>query len=191
MTSPSTAILRALPTDPPRCETVGDLALSTGLSDRQIANAIQVLQRRGLLSIAKPGCYLITRAGRDWLASGQEVHPGQGEKPRQQARGLAARAWWVMRTRPVGITLDGLLATVATGEEKAARGTLVRYLVALELTGYLARSVARSACERAAYDLVRNSGPKPPVLRRQSATVYDPNDGEVRPLDPEANHGCP
>jgi len=90
-----------------------------------------------------------------------------------------------MRNRPALISLDGLLATVAHSDEKAARGTLARYLTALELTGYLSR-YGRGA--KGGYTLARDSGPLPPVLRRKSASVFDPNDGAVRLLDAGASH---
>jgi len=65
--NPSTTLLRALPSAPPACATVADLAFETGLEGRQVANAVQVLQGRGFLEIVKPGCYIITRAG--WTAA--------------------------------------------------------------------------------------------------------------------------
>jgi len=86
------------------------------------------------------------------------------------------KAWHCMRLR-VRFTLSDLEVIAAIGYTNAKR-----YVRMLERAGYL-RRVARSngrpgVC--AAWVLIRNSGPKAPILRTTDPPqVYDPNTDEV------------
>lgn len=161
---------------------VDRLAMHTGLTVLQVRNALQTLRRRGFAVATQPrGSYMLTPTGQAWIDSGLPVRNSRIARPRTTPRGLPARAWWLMRKEAVGITLNGLLRVIATREDKAARAGLVRYLMALEETGYLA-AVGGPAQSNKTYNLARNAGPKAPIVRRGAGVVYDPNDGAIHAL---------
>lgn len=115
------------------------------------------------------------------------MSPGQ-IAPRTVTQGLRQRAWWVMRRR-VRFSLQELLATLADGSERDAKGNLGKYVRALERAGILRRESERApgaaltSNGHLVYVLVVNHGRKAPVWRQKAGEVYDPNSGKVHQME--------
>lgn len=107
------------------------------------------------------------------------------EAPRTMTGGLRARAWWVLRKNR-SMTLVDLMLTVCNGEEKDAKNNLRRWLNNLVCAGLLTRErvadgkLTSNGSYR--YALVKDLGPKAPVVRVSSSDVYNPNNGEIIPF---------
>ena len=112
---------------------------------------------------------------------------GRGKPLATATRGLRARAWWVMREK-VRFTLDDLLFTLASPQDKDAFGNLRKYVRALELAGVLARLKRREAGSaltsngRVIWRVACDLGRQAPVWREAHAVVYDPNSGQLLPM---------
>ncbi len=110
----------------------------------------------------------------------------KGQKaPRTMTGGLRARAWWVLRKNR-SMTLAELMLTVCDGDEKSAESNLGRWLNKLVCAGILTRErvndgkLTSNGSYR--YALVKDLGPKAPVVRVSSSDVYNPNNGEIIPF---------
>ena len=97
---------------------------------------------------------------------------------RGPAQHLRARAWWIFRKNGRA-SLDGLLATLTTGEQKAPRSNLAEYLRMLGRVKVL--EAAGGSVWRLRLDLGREA-----PIARQDGSVFDPNGG--RTLLPGADH---
>lgn len=170
------------------CSGIPALMEATGLAAFQVSNAAQTLRRRGFVEIQGPGAYRVTDAGHSWLLGGRCVASGQGGRVHKRARGLRARAWWLMRELRK-FTLGDLLTTLAEGAERDARGNLGRYLAALEEAGVVTRMRRRVPCAHGhggevIWYLRQDLGRIAPVARAAAREVFDPNAGAlVRPAD--------
>lgn len=167
------------------CDSLPALAQATALTPKQLNNAVQKLRRRKLIEVSSPGCYRITKAGAEWLASGRSMAGGQcARRGRKVTRGLRERAWWLMREMRK-FTLVDLLTTLADGSESDARSNLAKYLAALEAVGVLRRvrrKVPRQIGIGRGHDiwwLGRDLGRAAPVARHSHREVFDPNSGET------------
>lgn len=142
------------------------------------AEALRSLVRRGLATRTETGV-AITEAGREWVVSGRAVKKGQGQRnAARPARGLRARAWWVL-CKEGRASLAGLLTTLASPEARAAYQNLREYLCALEGAGYLQRQPGLLA-----WKLIRRSGREAPTWRRARREMYDHNEGRSYPIAP-------
>ncbi|HGX92272.1 MAG TPA: hypothetical protein ENK35_03045 [Candidatus Tenderia sp.] len=156
-----------------------------------IINAMQVLKRRGLAEIEKPGHYRITEDGRKHLVAQAAIRSGSHEsKPRTVTKGLRKRAWWLIRKNKK-VTLASLLSTLATGDEKSPESNIRKYLRQLTRAGYLTELKRRPGQAKTSngfktWLLINDPGPLPPVWRQKDKTIYDPNSGETIPLYKEA-----
>jgi hypothetical protein len=96
--------------------------------------------------------------------------------------GLRAKAWWVLRKNR-RMTLAELMLTVCDGEEKSAESNLGRWLNKLVCAGLLTRErvadgkLTSNGSYR--YALVKDWGPKAPVVRASTGEVFDPNSGKT------------
>lgn len=174
------------------CDSLAALAHVTGLTPRQLNNAVQKLRRRQLIEVHSPGCYRLTEAGAEWVATGHALAGGQcARRGRKVTRGLRERAWWLMREMRK-FTLVDLLTTLADGSESDARSNIAKYLAALEAVGVLRRvhrKVPRQTGTGRGHDiwwLARDLGRAAPVARHTHREVFDPNSGET--LAQEAAH---
>lgn len=106
--------------------------------------------------------------------------PMAGGAP-QGASGLRGQCWWLMRQLPNGFTVNQLLETYATGEEKDAHNNLTHYLARLEACGVVERlerrepGAALTSPGYVVWRLVRNLGLRAPVWRRAQRVLWDPN----------------
>lgn len=164
------------------------IAAATGCSTAVIRHIAVKLRRLGLAGSEARGVYGITPAGREWIASGCVIQrTGPTERRTRTARGLRARAWWLMRQLGRW-TLSDLLTTLADGSLKAPRTSLLRYIAALEEAGIVRRSkrkvpgTAPSSKGHVLWMLARDVGPKAPVLRPDRGELYDPNHDTTTPL---------
>ena len=100
--------------------------------------------------------------------------------------GLRARAWWVLRKNK-SITLAELKLTLCNGTEKNADSNLRRWLNKLLLVGLITRQripdgkLTSNGIYR--YTLVKDLGPKAPVVRDSKGQVFDPNSGDSYDLN--------
>ena len=122
------------------------------------------------------------RRGRPPVA-GAAIKPGSG---------LRGQCWWLMRELK-SFTINQLLETYATGEEKDAHNNLDNYLFRLEAVGVVQRLARRLPGDAptspgcVVWRLARDLGPLAPVWRRAQKVVWDPNAGcAVLPLSDEA-----
>jgi hypothetical protein len=91
---------------------------------------------------------------------------------------LKQRLWRALRILRKA-TLKDLLALAATGEESAAANNARHYLKVLIDTGFVHRFARRGSGGVLRYGLIRDTGPKAPVMRKHE--VEDLNTGEVYP----------
>jgi hypothetical protein len=102
--------------------------------------------------------------------------------PRTMTGGLRAKAWWVLRKNRY-MTLAELMLTICNGDEKSAESNLRRWLNNLVSAGLLTREriddgkLTSNGSYR--YTLVKDLGPKAPVIRISTGNVYDPNSGKI------------
>lgn len=107
-------------------------------------------------------------------------------------QGLAQEQMWrTLRVAKGDINGRELAAHASTSTIPVAESAARDYLKHLNVAGYLVvtreSSAKGSANTQARYRLVRNTGPKPPMVQRTDA-VFDPNLGEVvwvRPVNEE------
>lgn len=168
--------------------TLGGLAEQLDCSRTSVSNAAQKLRRRGFITIPAPGEYRLTDAGRQWIDTGRSVASGQGTRTRKPS-GLRARAWWVM-VREKTFCLDGLLCTVATGDERGAEHNLRSYLNALEAAGIVTRIASPRGGNAPAYRLEpARAGRKAPIVRNTQRQVVCGVTGEVIDIRKEPHRG--
>lgn len=90
------------------------------------------------------------------------------------------RIWQTMRSMGVFTARDVAVWSSVDGDE-VSHEAAHRYIQHLLGAGYLrVRETARPGVRPARFQLIINSGPKPPVLKRIQA-IYDPNTGEIIP----------
>ena len=112
------------------------------------------------------------------MRKGQTAH-------RTMTGGLRAKAWWVLRKNR-SMTLAEIMLTVCDGNEKCAGINLRRWLNHLVSSGLLTRErvgdgkLTSNGSYR--YTLVKDLGPKAPVVRVSNRKVYNPNNGELIPF---------
>lgn len=171
---------------PQSCLTIDEL--DTALPDhsrKSIVKATLKLMTRGLLERVELGCYQLTdkgiqsRSNGETLTSGPNA-PHTAKARKQKGSNLRQRVWRVMPVKQK-FTIDDLLGVAANGEEKNARNNVQKYLRFLSEAGYL-RELRRVPGEALTsngfkrYQLIRHTGPKAPVPRKNG--VYDRNTGE-------------
>lgn len=85
--------------------------------------------------------------------------------------------WRAMRIAGEFSPLD-LVAYSNTADVRVTLATAEKYCRALARVGFLRRVARPSGVRSVRFRLVRNSGPKPPRLKRDGS-VEDPNDGQI------------
>ncbi len=105
----------------------------------------------------------------------------------QGSTGLRGQCWWLMRELST-FTINRLLETYATGDEKDAHNNLAHYMQRLELCGVVQRLDRRQPGDSltspgfVVWRLVRNLGVLAPIWRRQQKVLWDPNAGQIVPF---------
>ena len=102
------------------------------------------------------------------------------------AGGLRGQCWWLMRQQ-TRFTINQLLDTYASGEEKDAHNNLAHYLGHLERCGVVQRLPERCPGEaltspgRVVWCLVRDLGVLAPVWRHAQRALWDANTATLVP----------
>lgn len=144
--------------------------------------ATLALKRRRLISQAGlRGAYSLTDDGREWIDTGREPVANEGRRARTVTRGIRERAWWHLRAHKAA-TMKELLTTHASPELKAPRITLFKYLSALARSGVLCKRTPVAGGETL-YSLKKDLGPQTPVWRERESSIYDPNSGDILPVE--------
>lgn len=104
--------------------------------------------------------------------------PQPKHKPDSVSSKLQCRTWNLLRIRPktsLQELIDTLLdADQSTAEKTSARGTLQKYLRALQQAGYLVDLQRTAKGKR--FALIRNTGPFAPIVQARHHKVYDQNE---------------
>jgi hypothetical protein len=177
-----TAIAEAAAAD---CFTARDIERATGMSAKQVENAVGKLRRHDLVQLVTPGCLRITEAGRAAAAGRARIRSGpRGQQPgaRGRADGLRVRAWRAMRLRRK-FSVGDLVALCAQGDERNPESNLLKYIRALTRAGILVELARRetplsptsNGAKRWWLMESRDPGPLAPSVRWQRNQVYDPN----------------
>lgn len=177
-----TAINHAKPRD---CFTAKDVELATGMTAKQVENALGKLRRHQLVEQTQPGCLRLTAAGRAAVEGGQTLRSGpRGEQPGARVKrvGLRVRAWRGMRLRRKFSVAD-LVMIAAEGGERDPESNLLKYIKALTRAGILiemphreaALNLTSNGCKRWWLRDEANTGPEAPTVSVKRGAVYDPN----------------
>jgi hypothetical protein len=174
---------------PDECITGEKLIELTKLKDRQVENATRKLHKHGLITLTAPGCYRLTSAGKETLAT-ENVQLRSGprgsyQKVRIHKNSLRLRVWRAIRIRKK-FSIPEIEPLVAQGDEKNVRSNIGKYLKVLEDAGYLVKMKKREAGSAPTSNgFVRwwlpddkNTGPLAPIWRIEKGTVFDPNTGK-------------
>ena len=183
MTTLAQTVLTRLVADPRGCVNIAEMMFDGyAVTEKSLHSILDTLERRVFIVKHSRGCYEPTVDGRAWIAAGLEIQPGQGIKPRQKAKGVAAQAWAWLRIHRKG-RIEDMLASIATASSAGAQATLYRYLAVLVSAGYVQR--IRRGGGSARYILIINTGRYAPVYRRSSDTLYDANLAAEIDLSPD------
>lgn len=167
------------------------LAERLALRSRQVSDAAAKLIRRGLIERGGVGNYRITDAGRQAIADGLRIT--SGPTGRTGARRLLRdtfrqRAWSAMRVRRV-FSIGEIVADAARTDTEAERDNARRYIAALRAAGYVSELPRRKSGTALTsngfkeFRLLRNTGPRAPVVSDERGSVHDPNTGVDVPCD--------
>lgn len=177
----SVDVLRELAIGNTRLESI---AQRLNCSKKGVVNATQVLKRRHLIANSPsaagitPGEYVITELGKNWIAQGLSISPGQGERSKVRTTGLAERVWWHLRNHHL-VTVRDILSTHTFGSERSSYIRILKYMHALEHAHIIRRAARRIPVHQSQglvqWHLVRDLGPKVPMWRQKSNCLYDPN----------------
>ncbi|SDX89447.1 hypothetical protein [Nitrosomonas halophila] len=174
---------------PKACITKDRLVELTGLTAKQVENALLKLRKHGLVERTETGGHCLTSAGQQALAAGETKLKSGPRGPQPGARihrgSLRTRVWRAIRIRRK-FSLPEIETLVVQGEEKAVRNNIGKYLKALERAGYLVRMPRREAGEAPTsnghlrYWLPDNkdTGPIAPIWRPAQGTLFDQNIGK-------------
>lgn len=185
------AVLRALGGG--ECLTVDRLAARVPLPRHALVQGAARLVSRGLVERVATGCFQITEAGREALASGAMLTSGPNGPLIQQVRcqvrtTLRERLWRALRIEASGgaVTVNDLLVNALAGGERDAASNAQKYLRALERTGYVHRLPRKDRRGQVRWRLARNTGPAAPMLQPDRNRVFDPNTGQGHEMAGEA-----
>lgn len=186
-----TAINHAVSRD---CFTARDVELATGMTAKQVENALAKLRKHDLIKQTQPGCLRLTAAGKAAAEGGQKFRSGpRGRQPgsRGRSEGLRARAWRAMRVRRKFSVADLIMLSAQGGEgERDPESNLLKYIRALTRAGILVElkhreaptSLTSNGGKRWWLMETRDPGPLAPTVRWKRNQVYDPNSEVVHDM---------
>lgn len=118
--------------------------------------------------------------------------PRNRKSPRTVSYGLRSQAWWVLRKNK-SMTLAEIMMTICDGTEGNATVNLNTWLRGLLAVGLVSRQrepgSTRHKRGNYRYTLIKDLGPKAPVLRQSLGDVLDPNSGKTMPIKPVNGDG--
>lgn len=175
----ATALLAALADGP---LTRADAKARLGLDWRQMTNAARGLAGRGYLVFQDNGFLGLTRDGQQAAASGLPIRGRGNTRVKIVHDTLRERAWAAMRVRKA-FTVGDIVADAQRGDEMRPRDNITRYIARLKAAGFVQEEARRQPGTAIGsngfkrFRLVRNAGPKAPVFREATTSVFDPNTG--------------
>jgi hypothetical protein len=182
-------VLDALPLDG-KCLTTAKIAAIAGLDRKRVASRCYQLAARGLAVADHPGCWRLTEQGRVARETGAKIKPGpmgphNHRRPKKVRPNVRTRTWTALRSLTKA-TIPDLAQLAKRGDEKAAEDNIRKYITALKSAGYVTvlprrqAGVLQGSNGYLVYLLVKDTGPRAPVLRARSRRLYDPNtDSEI------------
>jgi hypothetical protein len=165
---------------------VGGLAQATGLTTRQVSEALDTLVHHGLFTRTVVGYGRLTPAGFAALIEPPNLSHGPKGPHSNTQEGVSARSriWRALRVLRKG-SVPELLTLASRGEELDASDAK-RFLNALVQSGHLRRLQLGEAngigTPHTRYLLVRDTGPLTPRFNKRERQVIDPNTGVVHAL---------
>ncbi len=177
---------------PNECITEKRLVNLTGLKEKQVENAMRKLRKHELVVLVAPGCYRLTDAGKEALATEAALRSGPSgsyQAVRIHKNSLRMRVWRAIRIRKK-FSISEIEPLVATGNEADIVSNIGKYLRALEKAGYLIKMKKREAGSALTSNGhmrwwlpdENNTGPIAPIWRQAKNTLFDPNNGKEVPL---------
>ncbi|MBF0165414.1 MAG: hypothetical protein HQM01_13105 [Magnetococcales bacterium] len=158
---------------------------------KSIARAVSRLFKRGLILRISAGVYALSNSGAQYLASGKEILSGSKNKKAKtvmSASSFRQRFWNGLSNKTKPATLDELLQICSRPEDKAPVSNAVRFLQALERTGFIQkmdrkeRGAAPTSNGFDRWKLLRKTGLYAPIVREEKREVYDRNTGKTYPM---------
>lgn len=170
--------------------TAPDAADALGIEQSAAQRAFELLARRGLVERRGRGHYLPTGEGVRVAREGARIvsgPTGPQKTPRKPRRDtFQARVWAALRQLRKA-TVPDLIQIAARGTESDPESNAARYLKALVAAGFVVQrgrvpgKLPRSNGFKQ-YILVRDPGPRAPVVDQRRATLRDTNSGKVHDL---------
>lgn len=146
------------------------IAGETGYRIERVRGLCRCLAAHGLVH-SEEGMHFITKEGRARLIGGFLPCQRQGRIRRDGS--LRQKAWALMRMRD-SFTVDDILSSLCTGDEKGAEENMRKFCRMLFEVGYLGRT-RRSG----AYFLKVNTGPLAPAFNNVLRHITDRNTGQT------------
>lgn len=185
-----TAVLTKLASG--QCLTIDQLAVELDLTHRQVSDAAAKLFKRDYLERKAVGCYQLTDAGEAAAITGEIITSGPRgpiEKTRFKRNTFRHRAWIAMRIRR-RFTVPDLIADASKVSDGNPADNLQRYLRGLKKVGYVAElpnreegtAITSNGFKR--WMLLRDTGPKAPVILKEPRGIHDFNLGKDVPCLP-------
>ena len=154
---------------------IADIVSACDCSPGDAMVAIKHLVRNGYLGRDAAG-YCLTRDG--------EQAPDAGRRPKRGPAGprsdaMLQRMWQSMRIRR-RFGIEGILDDALRQTDRHPRRLVMTYIRPLTLAGYLIE-LPRPPTGGRVWQLVRDTGPLAPTVRRLAGVVHDNNTGEDFP----------
>lgn len=166
-------ILQVLGSDRRNFTATGAVAEAAGVDAAEARRLLSMMVARQLAESPRPGQWRATAHGVAVLTAADR--PARAPKG---AEGLRGRFWNVLR-KLKKTDVAQLVTMAGAGNEKNPEHNARLYLKALTDAGYLTRMKRRGPHGEMTYALVRDSGPRAPIVSHRKQTVTDPNNGEV------------
>ncbi|MBF0454975.1 MAG: hypothetical protein HQL72_09220 [Magnetococcales bacterium] len=166
------------------------LAAATGYGGKQISNALETLKRRAWVRYVSPAWFL-TDSGLQAAKSGESVRCGDRGKAGvrvSERRTFRDCAWRMLNNMGGSATIDELLPLLGKEESRSHHHNLSGYFNALCATGLITRNsrpvkgIALTSPGAVEWILLDYTGPKAPIWRQSKGEIFDPNSGEIYPL---------
>lgn len=169
--------------------TLDELELISPVNRHETVKIMSRLVSRGAVDRLENGVYRLNGKGKSLKSSGKKeiFHAGaQGlfNRNKHPSTTLRARVWRLMQLTPK-FTVNEIKSLVSDGNEKAAENNIQKYVRALVKSGYIREMPKRlrgsvpTSNGYKQYLLIKNTGPKAPVLRNDKRQIFDQNTRET------------
>lgn len=169
--------------------TLDELELISPVNRHETVKIMSRLISRGAVDRLENGVYRLNEKGKSLKSCGQKeiFHSGaQGlfNRNKHPSTTLRARVWRLIQLTPK-FTVNEIKSLVSEGNEKAAENNIQKYIRALVKSGHVREMPKRlrgsvpTSNGYKQYLLIKNTGPKAPVLRNDKRQVFDQNTRET------------